>query len=57
MEAIRRLKETGVKTWVSMEPILPESSPEKVLTELKRYVDWWVFGQLNLLSNQLYVVL
>lgn len=47
MEAVKKLKEAGVKTWVSIEPILPESSPEKILIELKDDVDWWVLGQLN----------
>ncbi len=35
INAIRRLKEVGVRTWVSMEPILPESSPEKVEIDFK----------------------
>lgn len=47
IDTVRKLKEAGVKTWVSLNPILPGSSPEKILLELKDHVDWWVFGQMN----------
>lgn len=47
IKAIRQFKDAGVKTWISMEPILPDSSPERILLELKDDVDWWVFGRLN----------
>jgi len=29
IEAIRKLKEVGIKTWVSMEPILSKSSQKR----------------------------
>jgi len=47
LKAVRQFKDAGVKTWISMEPILPDSSPERILLELKDDVDWWIFGRLN----------
>jgi DNA repair photolyase len=48
--ALRLLKERGVKTWVSVEPILPNlehSNPFDIVHKLSDYVDWFVFGRLN----------
>jgi len=38
----------GVKTWLSIEPIIPGVTyPEKIVQETKDYVDWYVLGAFN----------
>jgi len=49
IEALRIAKENyGLKTWVSVEPIIPMITDiEKILLRTYRFTDWYVFGRLN----------
>lgn len=52
IEAVKILKDRGVKTFVNIEPILPYSDPIKIVESLRDYdIDWWVFGKLNYAKN------
>jgi len=43
---VKTLHDMGIKTWVSVEPIL-DNSYSDIISELCEYVDFWVFGKLN----------
>ncbi len=48
LEALRQAKQYGVKTWLSLEPIIPcISFPEDVIKASIDYVDWYVLGAFN----------
>lgn len=54
IKALKKLHDEGIKTWVSVEPILPDfqwSNPIEIILKLKDFVDWWVFGRLNYVSG------
>ena len=46
--ALERAREAGVRTWVSIEPIIPGVTyPEAIVEETVDFVDWYVLGSLN----------
>lgn len=45
--AILQAKEMGIKTWVSMEPVINPLEAIRVLDSLKDIVDFWKIGKLN----------
>lgn len=48
--ALKFYNDIGVKTWCSLEPILPDiekSNPFQILQTLDEYVDQWYIGRLN----------
>jgi len=48
LEALRAAHEEGVRTWLSIEPIIPGATyPEAIVSETLDYVDWYVLGALN----------
>ncbi|RLE88653.1 MAG: hypothetical protein DRJ67_01395 [Thermoprotei archaeon] len=48
LEALREAHEEGVRTWLSVEPIIPPiSKPLEIVREAVDYVDFFVFGKLN----------
>ena len=45
---LRKAHEKGVKTWISMEPIIPNVTfPADIIKQTSSYVDWYVLGSLN----------
>jgi len=48
LEALRKAHDAGVKTWVSIEPIIPEvTDPHLIIASTHGYVDWYVLGAFN----------
>ncbi|RLG59857.1 hypothetical protein DRN86_03580 [Candidatus Geothermarchaeota archaeon] len=48
LAALKFAHEKGVKTWISIEPIIPYVTyPEDIVRETAEYVDWYVLGSLN----------
>ena len=48
LEALKQAKQRGVKTWLSIEPIIPSITyPEDIVEVTLGYVDWYVLGSLN----------
>ena len=47
LEAIRKAREMGIRTWVSLEPVIEPSEALRVIEALKDYVDLWKVGKLN----------
>lgn len=47
LEALRVAHEAGVKTWLSVEPIIPLATTLKVVCESMEFVDFYVLGSLN----------
>jgi len=48
LEALREAHEAGVKTWVSVEPMIPGyTDPAKIIEDTSSYVDWYVLGSFN----------
>ena len=48
IEALRIAKANGLRTWLSVEPIIPMITDiDRILSKTVRYVDWYVFGRLN----------
>src|SRR3990172_5750621 len=45
--AVKLAKEQGIKTWVSVEPVVDAVEALKVIYDLKQYVDHWKIGKLN----------
>ena len=46
--ALEHAKKFGVKTWVSVEPIIPYITyPEDIVEATKDFVDWYVLGAYN----------
>ena len=52
IEALKILHECGVKTWVSVEPIL-DTTYVDLIHKLHEYVDQFVFGKLNYMKSNL----
>jgi len=52
LEALKVAHEKGVKTWVSIEPIIPYITyPEDIIEATKDFVDWYVLGSYNYCSR------
>lgn len=48
LEALKKAHSEGIRTWISIEPIIPFITyPEKIVAETVSYVDWYVLGSLN----------
>jgi DNA repair photolyase len=47
MELIKRAHGMGIKTWVSMEPVIVPDEALEVLRQMMPYVDLWKIGKLN----------
>ncbi len=45
--ALRIAKRYGAKTWLSVEPIIPDATGADILFATVDYVDWYVLGALN----------
>ena len=53
LRALQVAKSRGLRTWLSMEPIIPGATEvEEIVWMTISYVDWYVFGPLNY-ANQL----
>jgi len=56
-EILKLAHDMGIRTWVSVEPILPSlvlTDPLLIISTLMDYVDWFVFGRLNYLKGVRY---
>ena len=48
LEALRTAHERGVRTWLSVEPIIPHITyPEDIVKETIGFIDWYVLGAFN----------
>ena len=47
LHALRLAKEYGVKTWLSIEPLIPQKNPEAIIKISADFVDYYVLGSLN----------
>ena len=47
MELLRDAHEMGIRTWVSMEPVIVPSEALEVIRLMQPYVDLWKIGKLN----------
>ena len=48
LAALELAHDEGVKTWLSIEPIIPSITyPERIVIETLDYVDWYVLGAFN----------
>lgn len=47
IEMLRRLKEAGVRTWASFEPVISPSQSLKLMEDSLPYVDYYKIGKLN----------
>jgi len=48
LNSLRYAKKFGVKTWLSIEPIIPKVTwPEEIVEETLDYVDFYVLGSFN----------
>lgn len=47
IEAIKEAKARGIKTWVSVEPVVDADEALSVIEELSDWVDLWKVGKLN----------
>ncbi len=58
IEALKELRQAGISTYCSVEPILPDkrSDPIAIMDRLKDYVDLWEFGMWNPKDNSLRLV-
>lgn len=45
--AIRNAHRMGIKTWVSMEPVINTDQALKLIEEMHPYVDFWKVGKMN----------
>jgi DNA repair photolyase len=47
VEAIVEARRQGIKTWVSLEPVIDPDQALKVINRLSAWVDFWKIGKLN----------
>ncbi len=47
IEALRRLKEAGIRTYVFVGPILPETDVEEIVRRTAKYADFFYFDRLR----------
>ena len=47
VEALKRAHDHGIRTWVSLEPVLHPDSPKQILEETHEFVDFYKLGKLN----------
>ena len=47
VEAIKLAKNMGIKTWVSLEPVIEPVQSIQIVKELHRIVDHWKVGKIN----------
>jgi hypothetical protein len=47
IEALKAAHEKGIKTWVSMEPVIDPAQAIRLVKELHPFVDHWKVGKLN----------
>jgi len=56
LEALKKAHEKGVKTWLSIEPIIPSVTyPELIVSETLDYIDWYVLGSFNYSKRLAYI--
>ena len=54
IEALKKIHDLGIKTFVSMEPTIPEETrPIEIMEALSPYVDRWIIGALNYMDVDL----
>jgi len=46
-DAIKLAHEMGIKTWVSIEPVIDPEQALSIIHALHRYVDHWKIGKIN----------
>lgn len=51
IEAIKLARERGIKTWVSLEPVIDADQAIQVLAHLYKWVDHWKIGKVNYFSE------
>lgn len=47
IEAIQEAKKRGIKTWVSLEPVIEPNDAMQIIARLYKIVDFWAIGKLN----------
>ncbi len=47
IEAIKTAKNMGIKTWVSLEPVIDPGQAIQIFKDLYRWVDHWKVGKIN----------
>lgn len=47
LETLWKAKELGIRTWVSLEPVMKVMSAVKLIKQYHKYVDLWHVGKLN----------
>ena len=47
MTAIKTAHDLGIKTWVSLEPVIFASQALEIIADMRDYVDFWKIGKLN----------
>lgn len=47
VEAIKTAKNMGIKTWVSLEPVIEPQQSIQIVRELHKFVDHWKVGKIN----------
>ncbi len=47
LHALRVAKKQGIKTWLSIEPLVPQKNPETIIEISASFVDLYVLGSLN----------
>lgn len=52
IEMLRQLKEAGIRTWASIEPVVDPAESLKVMREALPYVDEYMIGKLNHIPNE-----
>ena len=52
MDAIKKAHDAGVKTWVSVEPVIVAEEALKLIKLMHPYVDLWKVGKLNYLPEE-----
>ncbi len=54
IDALKKAHDLGIKTFVSMEPTIPEETkPIEIMEALSPWVDRWIIGALNYMSVDL----
>jgi len=51
VEAIRQAHERGIKTWISLEPVIDPAQALQIVRELYPIVDHWKVGKINYHHN------
>jgi DNA repair photolyase len=51
VEAVREAHDKGIRTWISLEPVIDPKEALKVIEELHGTVDFWKIGKINHMSE------